>query len=400
MEEENIIETEINESEVKEDEMNDTEIHQNNRKENEKTVKETKNHRFGWIVLCAIVGLVSGLAGSGMMLAMTGNTHHSSDVIYQSVVQTNSKGNSVTSLSTQDIVKNVKESVVEITTSVTKTNIFMEQFVSSGAGSGVILSKDGLIVTNHHVIANAEKITVRTADGNEYDAELIASDEPTDLAVLRIKADNLQPAVVGDSDSLLVGDSVLAIGNPLGSLGGTVTEGILSALDRDITIEGQSMTLLQTSAAINPGNSGGGLFNDKGELIGIVNAKSTGSNIEGLGFAIPVNIMKTVVKDLVEKGKVSGRLTLGIKYYEISSIQQALQHGQNTLGLLVNEVVPSSNAANAGIQKDDVIVEVDGKQVTTSDDLKNALNSHKVGDTMTLTVVRNKEYVELSCTLK
>ena len=217
--------------------------------------------------------------------------------------------------------------------------------------------------------------------------------------MLRINADNLQPAILGDSDTLNVGENVIAIGNPLGSLGGTVTEGILSAKDRDITIDGQSMTLLQTSAAINPGNSGGGLFNSRGELIGIVNAKSSGSDIEGLGFAIPINIAKSVVNDLIENGKVSGRITLGITYYEISSITQAMQHGVNVLGLLVSEVTPNSNAAAAGIQENDVIVEADGEQITTSDDLRNALSSHKVGDTMTFKVFRDDGYVDLSCTL-
>lgn len=206
--------------------------------------------------------------------------------------------------------------------------------------------------------------------------------------------------MVGDSSTLKVGEDVVAIGNPLGSLGGTVTEGILSALDREITIDDQKMTLLQTSAAINPGNSGGGLFNAKGELIGIVNAKSSGSGIEGLGFAIPVNEMKSVVEDLVETGKVQGRLALGIRYYEISSVQQAMKHGVNTLGLLVSEVEANSNADRAGIQANDIIVEVDGEQITTKEDLASILNNHKVGDNMDITVVRNKEYVNLSVTLQ
>lgn len=382
MEEENIIETEVNE----------TELHE--------VKNEKKASKILWLLLCALVGFASGIGGT--MLTMTlskGSISKNSDVLYQSVIQTTAGGEEVSSMSTQDIVANVKDSVVEITTSVTKTTVFLEQYVTSGAGSGVVFSKEGLIVTNHHVIEGADEIKVRLASGEEYIAELIASDAQTDLAVLRIDADNLQPAVLGDSDTLNVGESVLAIGNPLGSLGGTVTEGILSATDRDITIDGQSMTLLQTSAAINPGNSGGGLFNSRGELIGIVNAKSSGSDIEGLGFAIPINIAKSVVSDLVEKGKVSGRLTLGIKYYEISSITQAMQHGVNTLGLLVSEVTPNSNAAAAGIQANDIIIEADGQQITTSDDLKSALSSHKVGDTMTFTVVRDKEYVELSCTL-
>lgn len=379
MEEDNIIETEIKEKEIK---------------------NPKKKSNIFWIILCIVIGLVSGLAGAGLAFAIRGNTHTNGDVIYQSVVLTDQNGQEVEVMSVQDIVENVKNSVVEIQTSVTKTNIFLQQFVSSGAGSGVILSKDGLIVTNHHVIEEADTIKVRLNNGEEYDATLIASDAQSDLAVLRISADNLQPAVVGDSSTLKVGEDVVAIGNPLGSLGGTVTEGILSALDREITIDDQKMTLLQTSAAINPGNSGGGLFNAKGELIGIVNAKSSGSGIEGLGFAIPVNEMKSVVEDLVETGKVQGRLALGIRYYEISSVQQAMKHGVNTLGLLVSEVEANSNAARAGIQANDIIVEVDGEQITTKEDLTSILNNHKVGDNMDITVVRNKEYVNLSVILR
>lgn len=379
MEEDNIIETEIKEKEIK---------------------NPKKKSNIFWIILCIVIGLVSGLAGAGLAFAIRGNTHTNGDVIYQSVVLTDQNGQEVEVMSVQDIVENVKNSVVEIQTSVTKTNIFLQQFVSSGAGSGVILSKDGLIVTNHHVIEEADTIKVRLNNGEEYDATLIASDAQSDLAVLRISADNLQPAVVGDSSTLKVGEDVVAIGNPLGSLGGTVTEGILSALDREITIDDQKMTLLQTSAAINPGNSGGGLFNAKGELIGIVNAKSSGSGIEGLGFAIPVNEMKSVVEDLVETGKVQGRLALGIRFYEISSVQQAMKHGVNTLGLLVSEVEANSNAARAGIQANDIIVEVDGEQITTKEDLTSILNNHKVGDNMDITVVRNKEYVNLSVILQ
>lgn len=363
--------------------------------------REKKSSKIGLVLLCTILGFTSGLGGSivgNKLLNVTGGSKN--DIIYQSVVLSDEHGNEVDSLSVKDIVVNVKNSVVEITTSVTKTSLFMGQYVTSGAGSGVILSKEGLIVTNHHVINEADEISVRLSNGETHDAKLIASDVQTDLAVIRIDAENLQPAVLGSSDEMYVGDAVYAIGNPLGSLGGTVTEGILSAKDREITIEGQSMTLLQTSAAINPGNSGGGLFNNKGELIGVVNAKSSGSDIEGLGFAIPIDIAKTVVNDLVETGKVSGRLTLGVGYYEINSLTDAMKYGVNALGLLVSEVAPNSNASRAGIKVNDVIVEVDGKQVATTDDLRSALTKHKAGDTMKFVVLRDRDYVELSVVLK
>lgn len=381
------------EDNIFEAEVHETEIESPKRKKN--------SNKFILVILCIVVSFVSGLGGSILgMTVLKGSNADRSDVIYQSVIQTNENGDNVDNLSAKDIVSNVKDSVVEITTSVTKTSGFMGQYVTSGAGSGVILSKEGLIVTNHHVIEDADEISVRLSNGNEYEAKLVASDAQTDLAVIRIQADDLQPAILGDSDIMSVGDLVYAIGNPLGSLGGTVTEGILSAKDREITIDGQNMTLLQTSAAINPGNSGGGLFNAKGELIGVVNAKSSGSDIEGLGFAIPINIAKTVVNDLVENGKVSGRLSLGISYYEIGSLTDAMKYGVNTLGLLIGEVTPNSNAARAGIQKDDIIVEVDGQQVATSDELKSLLGKHKAGDTMKFVVLRNRDYVELSVVLE
>ena len=347
-----------------------------------------------------VLGFTSGIGGSLVANTLLNKNGLQNDIIYQSVILSDENGNEVDALSVKDIVINVKNSVVEITTSVTKTSLFMGQYVTSGAGSGVILSKEGLIVTNHHVINEADEISVRLSNGETHKATLIDSDVQTDLAVIRIDAENLQPAVLGNSDDMYVGDAVYAIGNPLGSLGGTVTEGILSAKDREITIEGQSMTLLQTSAAINPGNSGGGLFNSKGELIGVVNAKSSGSDIEGLGFAIPIDVAKTVVNDLVETGKVSGRLTLGIGYYEINSLTDAMKYGVNALGLLVSEVEPNSNASSAGIKVNDVIVEVDGKQVATTDDLRSALTKHKTGDTMKFVVLRNRDYVELSVVLK
>lgn len=362
--------------------------------------KEKKTSKVGLVILCLVLGFTSGIGGSLVANTLLNKNGLQNDIIYQSVILSDENGNEVDALSVKDIVINVKNSVVEITTSVTKTSLFMGQYVTSGAGSGVILSKEGLIVTNHHVINEADEISVRLSNGETHKATLIASDVQTDLAVIRIDAENLQPAVLGNSDDMYVGDAVYAIGNPLGSLGGTVTEGILSAKDREITIEGQSMTLLQTSAAINPGNSGGGLFNSKGELIGVVNAKSSGSDIEGLGFAIPIDVAKTVVNDLVETGKVSGRLTLGIGYYEINSLTDAMKYGVNALGLLVSEVEPNSNASSAGIKVNDVIVEVDGKQVATTDDLRSALTKHKAGDTMKFVVLRNRDYVELSVVLK
>ena len=221
------------------------------------------------------------------------------------------------------VAASVAASIVEIRTETVKTGGYFQQYISGGAGSGVVLSADGYIVTNHHVINGADTITVRTNDDKEYTATVIGTDSETDVAVIKIDASDLSPVLIGDSTKLVVGQDVVAIGNPLGELGGTVTNGIISALDREITIDGDTMTLLQTNAAINPGNSGGGLFNLYGELVGIVNAKSSGTDIEGLGFAIPINMVYSVVEQILEYGYVKGRPFLGIETIYISDYSQA-----------------------------------------------------------------------------
>lgn len=201
-------------------------------------------------------------------------------------------------LSVAEVVEQVADTVVEITTTNVVTDRFYGQYVTSGAGSGVIISENGYIITNHHVIDGARRITVRLTDGSEFSATLIGSNADKDIALLKISATGLRAAVLGSSEALVVGQEVVAIGNPLGSLGGTVTDGIISALDRTVVIDGHRMTLMQTNAAINPGNSGGGLFNRAGELIGIVNAKQADTGIEGLGFAIPIDVAWETVESI------------------------------------------------------------------------------------------------------
>ncbi|WP_243154785.1 S1C family serine protease [Clostridium thermarum] len=224
---------------------------------------------------------------------------------------------------------------MEITTETVSTNSRMRQYISEGAGSGVIVSKDGYIVTNNHVIDGASKITVKTTDKKSYTAKLIGKDVKTDLAVLKIEDSDLTTAVYGDSSKLVVGELAVAIGNPLGELGGTVTEGIISALNRDVVIDGQTMNLLQTSAAINPGNSGGGLFNEYGELIGIVNAKSSGSGIEGLGFAIRINTVIDIVDSIIDYGYVQGRIDTGLNLIDILDSQTARRYRVQSTGVYI-----------------------------------------------------------------
>jgi serine protease Do len=263
----------------------------------------------------------------------------------------------------------------------------------------VIISQDGYIITNNHVIDGANKITVRLKNGTAYSASLIGTDSKTDVAVLKINGTGLTTAVFGDSGSIKVGDTAIAIGNPLGQLGGTVTEGIISALDRELVIDGKAMRLMQTDAAINPGNSGGGLFNGKGELIGIVVAKSSGSDVEGLGFAIPANTAKTVADELITYGYVKGRIDTGMTFIDLTTTQKALLYGVRQLGVYVKSVDSGSNAASAGFKSGDLITYVGDTKITGETVLTQALEQYDVGDTVKITVVRNGYTGQLSLKL-
>lgn len=312
------------------------------------------------------------------------------------ITLTSTNKGSVKTLSVAEIAGYAADSVVEITTETVSTGSKMRQYVSEGAGSGVIISKDGYIVTNNHVIDGASKITVTTTDEKSYTATLIGRDAKTDLAVIKIEAEDLQPALYGDSSALVVGELAVAIGNPLGELGGTVTEGIISALNRDILIDGETMNLLQTSAAINPGNSGGGLFNEYGELIGVVNAKSSGSGIEGLGFAIPINTAIQVIDDIINFGYVQGRIDTGLTLLDISDAQTARMYRLQATGLYVQQV----NSNSSGFKSGDRIVSVEGIEVNNSAEFKQILDKYKVGDTLSVVVNRANSSMQINLTLK
>lgn len=280
------------------------------------------------------------------------------------------------------VVRNVKDAVVEIRTETTVNSPYYGNYVESGAGSGVIISSDGLILTCNHVIDGGETIHVVLTDGSTYVAEVYGTDSWSDLALIRIDATGLPYAELavakaGSADPysyMAVGEQVVAIGNPLGSLGGSVTSGIISALGRQITVEGVPMTLMQIDASVNPGNSGGGLFNMDGNLIGIVNAKSTGDSIEGIGFAIPSSDAISIVKQLYEQGYVSGRPYLGI--YMSSDLQiQSYEYNDELTG-------------EEKIQTGDVLYSVDGVVLGKSATLKTVLARKKVGDKVKVQVVR------------
>ena len=299
-------------------------------------------------------------------------------------------------LTTPEIVQKAQDSVVEIVTELVVTGNYMQQYTTSGAGSGVIITEDGYILTNNHVIEDATSITVTLHNGESYPATLLGLDEQLDIALLKIDAKGLTPATIATSSDLLVGQTVVAIGNPLGQLGGTVTQGIISALDRSITIDGQTMTLLQIDAAINPGNSGGGLFNAQGNLIGIVNAKSTGSDIDGIGFAIPIDNVMKVVDDLKTYGYVKGRVAIGISMIDINSEQMAWMYRVNELGVYVYRVTENSPAQQGGLSSGDRIVSINGTEVSSSTEFKAAIQNASVGDTLTIVVMRNGKEVTLS----
>lgn len=364
----------------------------NNDLDNQKRTEKTffRKHQKTILLICFFaVSILGGFLGNTLA------THFRSSkqpVFYQSVTtdkNTNKTPNSITEISKKTI-----QSVVEIQTEAISTNSFFPQAVTSGAGSGVILSKDGYIVTNHHVIDGADKIRVITHDNQSFNAKLIGYDSSTDLAVVKIEADKLTPAILGSSKTLEVGNTAIAIGNPLGELGGTVTSGIISATDREITIDNQKMQLLQTNAAINPGNSGGGLFNEHGELIGIVNAKSSGENIEGLGFAIPIDHAKPIIESLIKNGFVKDRASLGVMLSVANNPMNP-----NTSAVFIVDVEKGKAAEKAGLKVGDQILKIENKKVTDISDIKTIINNHKSGDTISLKVLRENDTKDIKVVL-
>ena len=365
-------------------------------KEKKEPVYVTRKAFAVTLIICMVI---SAAVGAGAYaLAMS---HFGGAVIDKTVTTRNYNLASATGseLSVQEIIARNENSVVAISTESISTDTWLRQYITQGAGSGVIYSKDGYIITNNHVIEGASTIKVTLYDGSSYDATLVASDEQTDLAVIKIDKTDLTPVAIGNMDGLSVGDLVVAIGNPLGTLSGTATEGIISALEREITLDGKTMTLIQTSASINPGNSGGGLFDQHGNLIGIVVAKSSGSDVEGLGFAIPCDKVSNVVKSLIENGYVEGRPAAGITIVDLTSAQKAMQYGVSITGVYIQEVT-GENAKKAGLKAGDLIYYLDDVKITDSAILLKTIQSHQVGDTVEFTVVRDNEMKKIKVQLQ
>ena len=350
----------------------------------------------------AALGFGGGLGGAvvASRAGLTGN-----QVVVQQVERstdaTAAGSTDGTSMSVQQIASVVSPSVVAITTEQMSSSQtwFGGYYVQSGAGSGVIISQDGYILTCAHVVSGATSVKVQLNGSDEsYDATVVGQDSTSDIAVLKIDATGLTPAVIGDSDALAVGEVAVAVGNPLGTLSNTVTDGIVSALNRQVTVQNNDMTLIQTDASISPGNSGGGLFNANGELIGIVNAKSSYSEAEGIGFAIPINTAMEIGRQLIENGSVV-RPALGVKIMDVTDAQTAQQLGVSTMGAYVVEVTKGSGADAAGVQAGDRVLAVDDTAVSDSSALKNYLKDKGIGDSVNLQVERDGKVLTLAVTL-
>ena len=373
------------------------------------TTPNKKQNIIGSKVIATVgkgaLAVLCGFGGAWLYSAQSGSTGKT--VVYQTTESGSSKTTSVSNekggsgLTVAEAAAKAAPSTVEIQTEITQQSygMFGGTYTTNAAGSGVIISKDGYIVTNNHVIDGAQKITVKTSDGTEYDAKLVGTDAKSDIAVLKVDANDLTPAALGDSSKISVGDTAIAIGNPLGTLGGTVTDGIISATSRELVVNNESMKLIQTNATINSGNSGGGLFDGNGNLIGIVQSKdsgtsSSGATIEGIGFAIPVNDAMEVAEQLIKNGKVTDRATLGV-YLQTLTTQQ----GNYTPGVYVTNVIDGSGAQAAGLKAYDKIVGADGKEVSSYPDLSAILKTKKPGDTIDLTIDRDGNQIQVTVTL-
>ena len=359
------------------------------------------------------LGVISGaVAGSVMSAAITvGTMSYMSDKksavtdsavsgASQQSMQLLAEGSEKTELSTEEIAKRVGPSIVGISCT-TQTQSYFGVQTGTSSGSGIIISADGNIMTNYHVISGGTNIKVKLNTGNEYDATVIGGDEKTDVAVIKIKAnEELHVATLGNSDEVEVGSKAVAIGNPLASeLFGTVTQGVISGVNRTITVGQREMNLIQTDAAISPGNSGGALINKYGEVIGINSVKLVSDNAEGLGFAIPINEASTIVKDLIDYGYVKGRPVIGVSVREIT---KELAYYNNLLtdhGLYIMSVSEGSSAEKAGLVRGDIIVKFDGKTVNSSTEMNKLRDKHKAGDTVSITFMRGTQEKTVNLTL-
>lgn len=356
------------------------------------------------VAACLVISCLCGFGGvfaANSLLNNNSNTASSSGSGSAKTTGYTLEDATGSNMTVKEITAAVQSSVVEIKTESVSSDSWMQQYVTEGAGSGVIISEDGYIMTNNHVIEGAKTITVTTADEKEYEAELVGTDTIDDVAVIKIDATGLKAVTYGNSDELEVGDLAVAIGNPLGELGGTVTAGIISATDRELSIDGKTMTLLQTDSSINPGNSGGGLFNSSGQLIGLVVAKSSGSDVEGLGFAIPINTAADKAQQIMDNGYVSDQPWTGMSYTEGSTGGSYSFFGESEASTNVYIAsVDTATAKRAGFEAGDMVFAVDGTQISSIEDLSSIVTSHKVGDKLKFTIVRDGQTKDITIKLQ
>lgn len=298
------------------------------------------------------------------------------------------------------VAKTVGPAVVGITNKAIARDFFDRTFETSGVGSGVIFKEDGYIITNNHVIAGAKEIIVSLSDGNTVNGTLIGTDEMTDIAVVKVDAKNLPVATLGDSDEVVVGEPAIAIGNPMGlEFQGSVTVGVISALNRTLDLNDRRVKLLQTDAAISPGNSGGALVNADGEVIGINSAKLATMGVEGMGFAIPINTVKTIVAELMNKGYVA-RPYLGVTIFDKPTAARYGYQLSIDKGVYVFQVGLDSPAGRAGFQRGDILLSIDGKEVNSVADVRNEVAAHKVGDKVKVLLDRDGKQETIEVTLE
>ncbi len=369
----------------------------------------------GVLVAAALIALMCGYVGAWAAGQTNGK------VVIQKVTggQTADGSTDGEAMAATDVAAAISPTVVSITTEQIQYNQFWYGAqVSSGAGSGVIISEDGYILTCSHVVSDADSVMVTDYEGNEYTAQLVGSYEAGDIAVIKIDADGLQAATLGDSDAVKLAETVYAVGNPGGTLGGSITDGIISATERSITVSLDSsqsygfasmnntisLDVMQTSTAVSPGNSGGGLFNSRGELIGIVNAKSSGESQEGIGFAIPINTAQEIAESLINNGYYTGELrtesendaVMNITVSEVGS--QVAQLSGVEAGLYVQEV-QEGGASDGLLEVNDRIISVDEKVIKTTKELSNVLAKCEPGETVSVSVERSGRMITVDITL-
>ena len=354
------------------------------------------------ILACAVAGGLAGwggaaIAGSGSSSGKT--TIQQSD--RQPVTVQAKKVDGQTKMDPATVYASVVNSAVSINCSATSTNIFGQQTQTASSGSGFIITEDGYVVTNYHVVRGASSVQVTLYNGDTYDATVIGGDSDYDVAVLKINASGLQPVTLGESADVNVGDTVLAIGNPLGELTFSMSQGIVSSCDRAINVDGTPFNMIQVDCSINPGNSGGPLVNLYGEVVGIVSAKYSSyssTTVEGLGFAIPISDVRSIITDIMENGAVTDKAYMAITAGTMNEQMAAQFNIDVTEGVFVYSVVEGGAGEKAGLRLGDVITKMGDKTLTSRQDLSAAMKGYRAGDTVTLTVYRGGQYIEVELT--